>query len=221
MWFQQSIEVLPALDVLGDDAVRLEQGDYNRVVERADNPAALAVRWAAEGARWIHLVDLDGARSGRIRPAIVERVAEAAGSASIQASGGIRTIADANALLEAGASRVVVGTAAWPDPEPWLELGAVIALDVRDGKLRTRGWTADAPLSLDDALARLRGARVLLTAIDRDGTLSGPNLRLVETAAAADVAVIAAGGIRSPRDVADLARAGAKAAVVGRALFKQ
>lgn len=221
MWFEQPIEVIPAVDVLGDEAVRLEQGDYSRVVERAERPEALAERWAADGARWIHLVDLDGARSGRIRPEIVERVVAAAGSASVQASGGIRTIADAAALLEAGAVRVVVGTAAWPDPEPWLELGAVIAIDVRDGKLRTRGWTHEAPLALEDALGRLRGARVLLTSIERDGTLTGPDLRLVETAAAAGVAVIAAGGIRSPKDVVDLARAGAEAAVVGRALFTQ
>lgn len=221
MWFDLAIDVMPAIDLLGDQAVRLEQGDYSRVVERADSPESLAERWVAAGAHWLHLVDLDGARDGRIRPAIVRRVAEAAGSASIQASGGIRSVADATALLEAGASRVVVGTAAWPEPEPWLELGAVIALDVRDGKIWTRGWTNEAPLTLPDALARVRGARVLLTAIDRDGTLAGPDLRLVETAAAAGVAVIAAGGIRSPDDVVDLARAGAEAAVVGRALFRQ
>ena len=221
MWFDLAIDVMPAIDLLGDEAVRLEQGDYSRVVERADSPESLAERWVAAGAHWLHLVDLDGARDGRIRPAIVRRVAEAAGSASIQASGGIRSVADATALLEAGASRVVVGTAAWPEPEPWLELGAVIALDIRDGKIWTRGWTNEAPLTLPDALARVRGARVLLTAIDRDGTLAGPDLRLVETAAAAGVAVIAAGGIRSPDDVVDLARAGAEAAVVGRALFRQ
>lgn len=221
MWFDSAIDVMPAIDLLGDQAVRLEQGDYSRIVERADSPESLAERWVAAGAHWLHLVDLDGARDGRIRPAIVRRVAEAAGSASIQASGGIRSVADATALLEAGASRVVVGTAAWPEPEPWLELGAVIALDVRDGKIWTRGWTNEAPLTLPDALARVRGARVLLTAIDRDGTLAGPDLRLVETAAAAGVAVIAAGGIRSPDDVVDLARAGAEAAVVGRALFRQ
>ena len=221
MWFDLAIDVIPAIDLLGDQAVRLEQGDYSRVVERADSPESLAGRWVAAGAHWLHLVDLDGARTGRIRPSIVQRVVEAAGSASIQASGGIRSVADANALLEAGAARVVVGTAAWPEPEPWLELGAVIAVDVRDGKILTRGWTDEAPLGLSDALARVRGARVLLTAIDRDGTLAGPDLRLVETAAAADVAVIAAGGIRSPDDVVDLARAGAEAAVVGRALFRQ
>jgi len=221
MWFDLTIPVLPAVDVLGAEAVRLEQGDYDRVVERADEPARLAARWAAAGAERVHLVDLDGARTGRIRPGLVRAVAAAARPAALQASGGIRSLDDVRALLAAGADRVVVGTAAWPDPEPWLELGdaVVIALDVRNGELRTRGWTEGAGLSLDEALARLPGARVLLTAIDRDGTLAGPDLDLVRRVSAANVSVLAAGGVRSPDDVAALAATGAEAAVVGRALL--
>jgi phosphoribosylformimino-5-aminoimidazole carboxamide ribotide isomerase len=220
MWFLLGIPVLPAVDVLGGEAVRLEQGDYARVVERADEPAALARRWAEAGATRIHLVDLDGARAGGVRPDLVRAVAAAAG-VPVQASGGIRTRADAEALLAAGADRVIVGTAAWPDPAPWLELGeaAVIALDVRDGQVRSRGWTEGTGVSLDDALARLPGARVLLTAIDRDGTLAGPDLELVRRVAASGVRVLAAGGVRTPGDVDELAAAGAEAAVVGRALL--
>jgi len=220
MWFQQQIEVIPAVDVLGDEAVRLERGDYDRLLERVQDPAALAARWTATGARRIHLVDLDGARSGRVRPELVRRVAAAAAPAEVQASGGIRSIADAHALLEAGATRVVVGTAAWPDPSPWLELGAIIALDTRDGVLQIRGWTEDAGVTLDVALERLSGSRALVTAVDRDGTLAGPDLDLVRRASAAGVAVIAAGGIRSPADVAAVAVAGAEATVVGRALLR-
>ena len=220
MWFGGEIEVIPAVDVLGEEAVRLERGSYDDVVERAADPVALAERWAAEGASRIHLVDLDGARRGGVRPALVRAVAAAAGL-PVQASGGIRSLADAEALLEAGADRVVVGTAAWPDPSPWLGLAEalVLAVDVRDGLVRSAGWTESAGLTFAEALDRARGARVLVTAIDRDGTLAGPDLELVRTAAAAGLRVLAAGGVRSPADVAALAAAGAEAAIVGRALL--
>ena len=221
MWFEQQIDVIPAVDVLGEGAVRLEQGDYDSVVERAGDPVVLAERWVVAGAKRIHLVDLDGARSGRVRPELVRAVAERAAPARVQASGGIRVLADAQALLDAGADRVVVGTAAWPDPTPWLVLGdaLVLALDVRDGEVRSSGWTKAAGLSFVEALERAQGARVLVTAIDRDGTLAGPDLELVRIAAAAGLRVLAAGGVRSPADVEALADAGAEAAIVGRALL--
>ncbi|HEY0416085.1 MAG TPA: HisA/HisF-related TIM barrel protein [Gaiellaceae bacterium] len=219
MWFSLEIPVLPAVDVLGEEAVRLRRGAYDDVVERAADPVALAERWVELGASRLHLVDLDGARSGGVRPALVRRVA--ALGVPVQASGGIRSRADADALLDAGADRVVVGTAAWPDPEPWLDLGEalVLAVDVRDGVVRTAGWTAAGELAWEDAVERARGARILLTAIDRDGTLAGPDLALVGEATARGARVLAAGGVRSPADVAALARAGAEAAVVGRALL--
>jgi phosphoribosylformimino-5-aminoimidazole carboxamide ribotide isomerase len=221
MWFEQEIEVVPAVDVLGVEAVRLHQGDYDAVIERADDPVQLAERWVAAGARRVHLVDLDGARAGRVRPELVRAVASAVSPARVQASGGIRTLAHARALLAAGADRVVVGTAAWPDPDAWLELGEalVLALDVRDGEVRSAGWTQAAGVSFAEALQRAQGARVLVTAIDRDGTLAGPDLELVRIAAAAGLRVLAAGGVRSPADVAALAAAGAEAAIVGRALL--
>jgi phosphoribosylformimino-5-aminoimidazole carboxamide ribotide isomerase len=139
----------------------------------------------------------------------------------VQASGGIRSRADAQALLDAGADRVVVGTAAWPDPTPWLELGdaVVLALDVRDGVVRTAGWTASSGVGLEEALRRANGARILVTAIDRDGTLGGPDLGLVRRAAGSGARVLAAGGVRSPADVEALAIAGAEAVIVGRALL--
>jgi phosphoribosylformimino-5-aminoimidazole carboxamide ribotide isomerase len=219
MWFEQSIEVIPAVDVLGEGAVRLERGDYDSVVERAGAPVALAQRWIAAGAKRIHLVDLDGARSGQVRPELVRSIA--ALGVPVQASGGIRSLDDARALLDAGADRVVIGTAAWPDPEPWFELGEalVLALDVRDGEVRTAGWTVGTGLRFDDALERANGSRMLVTAIDRDGTLSGPDVELVRQAVDAGGLVLAAGGIRSVEDVAALAAAGAEAAIVGRALL--
>jgi phosphoribosylformimino-5-aminoimidazole carboxamide ribotide isomerase len=224
-WLAQPIEVIPAVDVLGEGAVRLHQGDYDSVVERAGEPVTLARRFAEAGARRVHLVDLDGARSGRVRPELVAAVAEAAAPAALQASGGIRSLRDAAALLEAGADRVIVGTAAVGEPAPWAEaLGdrLAIALDVRDGQVRTAGWTEGSGLPLDEAVLRCRAAgvvRVLCTAIDRDGTLAGPDLALVEKVAASGLSVLAAGGVRTPDDVAALAAAGAEAAVVGRALL--
>jgi phosphoribosylformimino-5-aminoimidazole carboxamide ribotide isomerase len=224
-WFSGPIEVIPAVDVLEMQAVRLRQGDYDRVVESPGEPAALAGRWRDAGAPRVHLVDLDGARAGRVRPELVREVVSACAPVPVQASGGIRSTADANALLEAGAARVVVGTAAWPDPAPWVEaLGdaLVVAIDVRDGRLRGAGWT-EGGLALGDALERAQRAgvsRCLVTAIERDGTLTGPDLDLVGRAAATGIAVLAAGGVRRPADVAALAGAGAEAAVVGRALLR-
>ena len=221
-WFDLSVEVIPAVDVLDGEAVRLERGDYERVVERAAEPAALARYFAAQGARRVHLVDLEGARSGRIRPELVRRAVAAASPAAVQASGGIRSLSDAEALLDVGADRVVVGTAAWPDPAPWLALGesVIIALDVLDGELRSRGWTASAGRSLARALGMLAGARILLTAVERDGTLAGPDVELVRLVASSGLRVLAAGGVRTPADVEALAAAGAEAVVVGRALVR-
>jgi phosphoribosylformimino-5-aminoimidazole carboxamide ribotide isomerase len=223
-WFAGALEVIPAVDVLGAGAVRLHQGAYDHVVERAGDPVELAGVFAAAGAARVHLVDLDGARSGRVRPELVRDVATAVAPAAVQASGGIRSLDDAAALLAAGADRVVVGTAAFPEPGRWAALGErlVVALDVRDGEVRTAGWTETAGLTAAEAAVRCRDAgvaRVLCTAIDRDGTLAGPDLELVGQIAATGLRVLAAGGIRSPEDVAALAAAGAEAAVVGRALL--
>jgi len=224
-WFKSPIEVIPAVDVLGEGAVRLHQGDYDQVVETAGDPVALAESFAAAGAARVHLVDLDGARAGRARPELVRAVAGAIAPVRLQASGGIRSLADAEALLDAGAERVVIGTAAFPDPSllaSALGDGLVVALDVKDGFVRTAGWTLDSGLTRERAVELCLAAgvsRVLCTAIDRDGTLVGPDLELVRAVAASGLAVLAAGGVRSPADVRDLAEAGAEAAVVGRAIL--
>jgi phosphoribosylformimino-5-aminoimidazole carboxamide ribotide isomerase len=224
-WLRAPIEIIPAVDVLGDDAVRLRRGAYDDVVERPGDPVDLARDFSRSGAARIHLVDLDGARSGRVRPELVRRVAEAVSPVPLQASGGIRSVEDAYALLDAGADRVVIGTAAFPEPAAWAEaLGArlVVALDVRDGQVQAAGWTAETGLAIAEAVQRCVAAgveRVLATAIDRDGTLDGPDLELVRFAAAAGLRVLAAGGVRSPEDLVALAEAGAEAAVVGRALL--
>jgi|SRR3954471_3444561 len=219
------MEVIPAIDLLGDGAVRLRRGDYDRVTAYGE-PTALAARFASAGARWIHVVDLDGARAGTLRPGVVGAVARAASPARAQASGGIRSVADAEALLAAGANRVVVGTAAWSLLDELVaSLGErlVVALDVRDGVVQTRGWT-ESGLQLEDAIDRCVGARVerlLCTAIDRDGTLEGPDVGLVaRVVGRSGLPVLAAGGIRSDADLDALEGTGVEAAIVGRALLE-
>src|SRR6266508_548089 len=144
-------QVLPAVDLLDEEAVRLEQGDFGRVAARAQ-PEELVRRFAAAGARLIHVVDLDGARRGRMRVDIVARLAEAAAPASLQASGGIRSPVDAEQLLAAGAARVVVGTAALAGPEALERFVArlgdrlVVAIDVRGSRVAVRGWLEDTGL---------------------------------------------------------------------------
>ena len=225
----RQLEVIPAVDFLGGEAVRLERGAFDRIVARERDPLAFVELFAAAGASRIHVVDLDGARTGRLRPELVGAVVASAAPARVQASGGVRSLADAHALLAAGADRVVVGTAAFADPdalEPLVRaLGdqLVVAIDVRDGRVVTRGWTLDTELTVDLAVDRCVAAgvqRLLATAVDRDGTLGGPDLKLLERVVERSGArVLAAGGVRSEVDLAALEQAGCEGAVVGRALI--
>ncbi len=217
------MQIIPALDLLGDDAVRLEQGDYERVIFRQPLEDFMARLVATEPAL-IHVVDLEGARDGALRPAVIERCRQAAGSIPLQVSGGIRTIDAARRALDAGAARVIVGTALWDNDGAMFEfvdaLGdqLLAALDVREGRLAVRGWVESSPVSFTDALARCSAAgvaRLHVTAIDRDGTLRGPDLALYEEACASGIPVVAAGGVRDDRDVAELAAVGCEAVVMG------
>lgn len=225
---EESFQVIPAVDLLGEEAVRLEQGDFGRVAERAQ-PEELVRRFAAAGARLIHVVDLDGARRGLIRTDLIGRLVEAAGSSKVQASGGIRSPADAERLLEAGAARVVVGTAAVSDPGALEEFAVqfgdrlVVAIDVRGERVAVRGWLEDTGLDAAELAGRCASAgvrRILCTAINRDGMLGGPDLDLLrEVRDASGLRVLAAGGIRSEADLAAVAATGCEGAVVGRALL--
>lgn len=225
----QRLQVIPAVDVLGDEAVRLEQGDYDRVSHRAGGPLELVERFASARPALIHLVDLSGARSGRMRPELVRAAAAAAGSVPLQASGGIRSAADAEALVEAGAARVVVGTAAFDHQGALAELVSalgdrlVVAIDVRGDRAAVAGWREDTGLSVGEAVARCADAgvqRLHCTAVDRDGTLGGPDLELLaRVVELAQSPVLAAGGISSEADLDALARVGVEGAVVGRALL--
>jgi phosphoribosylformimino-5-aminoimidazole carboxamide ribotide isomerase len=222
-------QLIPAVDLLGEEAVRLERGDYERVTLREPDPEALVTRFVGAGAQLVHVVDLDGARSGRLRPELVGRLAAAAAPAEVQASGGIRSVADAEALLAAGAARVVVGTAAFAAEDSAARFaaalgpGLVVAVDVREGRVAARGWRDETGLGVAEAVDRCGAAgvaRLLCTAIERDGTLEGPDLALLREVVASGIPVLAAGGISSEADVAAIEEAGCEAAIVGRALLE-
>jgi phosphoribosylformimino-5-aminoimidazole carboxamide ribotide isomerase len=217
------MQIIPALDLLGDDAVRLEQGDYQRVIFRQPLEEFMA-RLVATGPALIHVVDLEGAREGALRPSVIERCRRAAGSIPLQVSGGIRSIEAAQRALDAGAARVIVGTSLWEDEEALGEFVSALgdqllaALDVRDGCLAVRGWLESSTITFAEALKRCQAAgvaRLHVTAIDRDGTLRGPDLSLYEEACASTIPVVAAGGVRDDDDVAELERVGCEAAVMG------
>jgi phosphoribosylformimino-5-aminoimidazole carboxamide ribotide isomerase len=225
-----TLTVIPAVDLLGDDAVRLRQGDYGQVTNRHTDPLALVESYRDAGAELIHLVDLDGARRGEICPDVVRRAVLAAAPARVQASGGIRSTSDAERLLGAGAARVVVGTAAFADDAALQRFAdalgehLVVAVEVRDGHVAVGGWTQATTITVDEAAERCRAAgvpRILCTAIDRDGTLGGPDVELLRRVVErAGTPVLAAGGVHSQHDLVAIAETGCDAAVVGRAFLE-
>jgi phosphoribosylformimino-5-aminoimidazole carboxamide ribotide isomerase len=230
MTAQEAFQLVPAVDVVGEEAVRLRQGAFDSVVARAGDPAGLVAAYAEGAPPLIHVVDLDGARAGAIRPDLVRRLVDAAGATPVQASGGIRSVADAEALLAAGAARVVVATAALASEDALAAfvagLGArlVVAVDARDGRVAVAGWSRTTDLSPEGLAERCAAAgveRLLCTAIDRDGTMGGPDFELLgRVRERSGLPVLAAGGIRSEDDLAALENLGLEGAVVGRALLE-
>ena len=213
------MDLFPAVDLRGGRAVRLVQGDFDRETAYGD-PVALARSFAAAGAPWLHVVDLDAARTGEpVQRDLVLAIA-AAVPVPVQTGGGVRTDADVDVLLSGGVARVVLGTAALDDPELVRRAAArhpgrvAVGLDHRRGpsgrsEVAVRGWEEGSGRDLDDVVAGLAGsgvAALVVTAIDRDGTLEGPDLAgLAAVVAATDVPVVASGGVGSPADLAELA----------------
>ncbi len=227
----------PAIDVRGGRVVRLAQGDYGRETHYGDDPLDLAVRYAEEGARWLHLVDLDAARAGGYTLHALLRDIVARTGLRVQTGGGVRTRADVERILDAGAARVVVGSLAVREPEAvigWIGgFGSeriTVALDARqDGsgawRLPVHGWTEDAAATLEPLARRYAQAglrHLLCTDIARDGMLAGPNLALYRTLAAIapGLQVQASGGVRGAGDVAAVREAGCAGVVLGRALLE-
>jgi phosphoribosylformimino-5-aminoimidazole carboxamide ribotide isomerase len=208
------IDLYPAIDLLGGRVVRLRQGDYSDETVYGNDPVSVAREFAAAGASWVHVVDLDAARSGDPvnRPVVAAIAAALAGVAQVQTGGGVRSLDDARELADAGVARVVMGSAAVREPSLVEAASAIVpvavGLDHRDGEVAVHGWTEGSGLRLDDAFGLFPTATVfVVTDIGRDGMLVGPDIEgLTRSAELAGSPVIASGGVSSLADVVALAR---------------
>jgi len=228
-----SFELIPAIDLLEGRCVRLAQGSYESATVYGDAPGEVAARFAAHPLRRLHVVDLDGARSGKPENAAALRaILAAAGRIPVQVGGGMRSLADIEARLGLGVDRIVLGTAALRDPELVRESArrhpgrVTVGIDARDGKVAVQGWLEASDVEARELARRFEDAGVaaiVYTDIARDGMLSGPNLdQTAALAEAVGIPVIASGGVGSEEDVrrsCALAGRGVAGLIVGRALY--
>jgi phosphoribosylformimino-5-aminoimidazole carboxamide ribotide isomerase len=224
-----AVDLYPAIDLRGGRVVRLTKGDYDAETIYGDDPVSVAKSFADAGAPWVHVVDLDAARSGDpVNRPVVAAIAEALrGRAQLQNGGGVRTLADARALADAGVGRVVMGSAAVANPPLVAEAAEIVpvavGLDHRDGDLAVHGWTEASGVRLDDALSLFPAAAAfVITDISRDGMLTGPDIDgLASAVAATDVPVIASGGVSSVDDIVALAAIdGLGGIITGKAIYE-
>jgi phosphoribosylformimino-5-aminoimidazole carboxamide ribotide isomerase len=226
----KTMQVIPAIDLRGGRCVRLRQGDFDQETVFGDDPTAMAARWESEGAARIHLVDLDGAKSGRpVNVESVKRIVETI-KVPCQLGGGIRDQATIDTWLDAGLDRVVVGTQALRDPD-WFGRMAetypgrlILGLDALDGRVATQGWldvSSVQALTLARQFEDLPLAAIIYTDIARDGTLDGPNVQAIAAmATAVRTPVIASGGVGDLKDLERLATLPIAGCIVGRALYE-
>ncbi len=221
--------IIPAIDIKDGKCVRLFQGDYEQMTIFADDPAEMAMRWKAEGAEYLHLVDLDGAREGfPVNLEVIERIVKLS-NLPVEVGGGVRDEATINELLNRGVDRVILGTAAVRDPIYVGELcekygeKLVIGIDARNGLVAIEGWTETSIVTahqLAQTLSRRGATRFIYTDISRDGTLTSPNYEaFAEFKEAAKKPVIASGGVSKTEHVCRLRELGAEAAIIGKALY--
>jgi phosphoribosylformimino-5-aminoimidazole carboxamide ribotide isomerase len=225
------MDVIPAIDLQGGRVVRLHQGRFDQVTAFSDAPLEVARGFAARGARWIHVVDLDAARDGVRRPAHAAVLAElgAAKAPALQAGGGFRDADAVEEALDVGVDRVILGTLAVREPRTVATLAArhgariCVSADVAGRSARIAGWLEDSGESAAGLVQRAAALGVtvfLVTSVERDGTLAGPDLALVDSVRhVTDATLIVAGGVAAAADVEALRDAGADAVVVGRALL--
>lgn len=228
------MDILPAIDLRGGKVVRLEQGDYGQSTQYSDDPGAVAATFAAAGATWIHVVDLDAALIGKLTNVAALRAIRAAAPAGvkIEFGGGIRNDDAASAIFAEGVDRAVVGSAALKD-WAWFErlvsrkeLAGKIALglDARGGKLAVHGWTQTSDVLAVDVARRVRGwplGAIVYTDIARDGMLQGVNIAATqEIVQATDVGVVASGGVSTLEDVTTCRQIGCSGAIIGKAWYE-
>ena len=219
----------PAIDVFGGKVVRLRQGEYDDSTVYGVDPVATALSFVDQGATWVHMVDLDAARSGEpVNRSVISSVASAiAGRASLQVGGGVRTEADAEALAAAGVTRVVMGSAAVADSSLVRRVSDIVSvavgLDHRNGVAATHGWTESSGVQVDELLAKFPTASAfVITDIARDGMLTGPDVEgLAHAVSQTPIPVIASGGVGSLSHLAELATViGLNGVIVGKALYE-
>ena len=223
------MEIIPAIDIKGGKCVRLYQGDYNQETVFDVDPMTAAVTWYSQGARWLHIVDLDGAVIGEPQNMeVVEEIIEAS-SLLIELGGGIRREEVVEELLRRGVSRIILGTAAIENMELIKKLcqqfgeAISVSLDARDGKIAIHGWQKDTVvevLQLSREMVDAGVRRLIYTDIKRDGTLTEPNFDMISRlTVATNVPVIVAGGISRPEHLRRLKELGAEGAIIGKALY--
>jgi phosphoribosylformimino-5-aminoimidazole carboxamide ribotide isomerase len=224
------MEIIPAIDLIGGKCVRLIQGQYDRQITYEDDPIAQAKLFSSQGATWLHVIDLEGAKLGKpVNTSTVKAIA-ALNLLKVELGGGIRDEASITQMLMAGVERVIVGTQAVNDFD-WLTRMAkkfsrrlVLGLDARGSKVATHGWLQQSHHNLLEFAGWAAGlpiAAIIYTDITRDGMMAGPNLeRTRELVQAVDVPIIASGGVKDASDIRNLVDAGVAAAIIGRSLYE-
>lgn len=226
------MDVIPAIDLLNGACVRLYQGDYTRSQVFNDNPVEVALQWARQGATLLHIVDLDGAKTGQVvNYQAISQIVQSV-PVRVQVGGGLRDFFSVANLLSLGVHRVILGTVAVEEPTLVAQLcqefpgQIVVGIDARNGKVATRGWLETSEVLATDLakqMQQLGAAAIIYTDIHRDGTLSGPNLAaLRELASAISIPIIASGGVSSITDLLSLLAlepSGVSGVIVGRALY--
>ncbi|MDX2257232.1 MAG: 1-(5-phosphoribosyl)-5-[(5-phosphoribosylamino)methylideneamino]imidazole-4-carboxamide isomerase [Pseudanabaenaceae cyanobacterium bins.39] len=226
------MEVIPAIDILDGRCVRLYQGDYQQSEVFGEDPVEVAQRWYSQGAKYLHVVDLDGAKQGKPQNLqVIEAIARSI-PIHVQMGGGLRDRDSILSVLAAGVSRVILGTAAVENSQLIANICAefpeqiLVGIDARNGKVATRGWLTTSEVFAVDLAKRMTAigiAGIVYTDIHRDGTMQGPNIEaLRQLAENVDVPVIASGGISSITDLLSLTAlesVGVKAAIIGKAIY--
>jgi len=223
------MEIIPAIDIRGGRCVRLYQGDYEQETVFNEDPVAAALTWHSQGARWLHIVDLDGAVAGEPRNIEAVRQIIKETGLSVELGGGIRQEKVAEKLLRQGVSRLILGTVAIEDRELVEKLcqrfgeAAAVSLDARDGKIAVHGWqknTVVEVLQFSREMVDAGVRRLIYTDIKRDGTLTGPNFDMMKRLIAeTNVPVIVAGGISRTEHLRRIRELGAEGAIIGKALY--
>lgn len=224
--------IFPAIDIRGGKCVRLEEGRFDRETVFAENPADAARRWVEAGSKWLHIVDLDGARAGKpVNLKVVEEIARAF-DVQIQLGGGIRTAANVCEVLAAGVQRVILGSVAVKSPELVRQVCAdygeriVIGIDARGGEVAVEGWEKSGLVQVEELALRMKEAgasRIIYTDISRDGMLTGVNVAAtLQLADKSGLKIIASGGVRGMEDIQalqPLTEHGVEGVIIGKALY--